>query len=134
MINRIKYFSALLVIIALVFACSSNKDKEKQTTQNQQKVEKDTVKINKDQYRIAEMFTGSKNQIIDLIADTVTFEITHQGAGPFKCVLSYPDGKVLEVLADVTGDYKGKKKMLIPETRAYILDVHTEGQWSVYRE
>jgi len=134
MTSKFKYFAALLVIIAVIFACSSNKDKDKQNTQNQQKQYKDTVQINKDQYRIAENFVGPKNQIIDLLQDTVTFDITHQGTGPFKCTLSYPDGKVLSVLADVTGDFKGKKELVIPETRAYILDVETQGTWSVYRE
>jgi hypothetical protein len=134
MTSKFKYFAALLVIIAVIFACSSNKDKDKQNTQNQQKQYKDTVQINKDQYRIAENFVGPKNQIIDLLQDTVTFDITHQGTGPFKCTLSYPDGKVLSVLADVTGNFKGKKELIIPETRAYVLDVETQGTWSVYRE
>lgn len=132
MTNKIKYLASLIVIITIVFACSSNKDKEK--SQNQQKQYKDTVKINEDQYRVAEIFTGSKNQIIDLMQDTVTFDIMHEGTGSFKCTLSYPDGKVVDVLADVTGNYKGKKKLIIPETRAYVLDVETQGQWSVYRE
>jgi hypothetical protein len=132
--NKFKYFTALLVILIIVFACSSNKDKTNTQTQNQQKQYKDTVQINKDQYRIAENFTGPRNQIIDLLQDTVTFDITHQGAGPFKCTLSYPDGTVFSVLADVTGDFKAKKELVIPETRAYILDVETQGTWSVYRE
>lgn len=134
MLNKFKYFASIAVIAAIVFACSSEKDKNKEKTQNQQKQSKDTVKINDDQYRVAEMFTGSKNQIIDLIQDTVTFQIIHEGSGPFKCTLSYPDGKVFDVLADVTGNYRGKKQLIIPETRAYILDVDTDGKWSVYRE
>jgi len=133
MTSKFKYFAALFVIIAVIFACSSNKDK--QNTQNQQQKQyKDTVEINKDQYRIAENFVGPKNQIIDLLQDTVTFNIIHQGTGPFKCTLSYPDGKVVAVLADVTGDFKGKKELIVPETRAYVLDVETQGTWSVYRE
>ncbi len=132
MTNKLKYFAALLIAIILVFACSSNKDKEK--TQNQTKQYKDTVEINKDQYRVAEMFTGPKNQIIDLLQDTVTFDIVHEGTGPFKCTLSYADGTVIAVLADVNGNYKGKKELIVPETRAYVLDVETQGKWSVYRE
>ncbi len=133
MTSKFKYFAALLIMIAVIFACSSNKDKDKQNTQKQ-KPYKDTVEINKDQYRIAENFVGPKNQIIDLLQDTVTFDITYEGTGPFKCTLSYPDGTTLAVLADVTGNFKGKKQLVIPETRAYVLDVDTEGKWSVYRE
>lgn len=133
MANKFKLFASLLVILAIVFACSSNKDKDK-NTQNQQKQNRDTVQINKDQYRVAEIFTGSKNQIIDLISGPATFDVFHEGTGPFKCTLSYADGTVIKKLADVTGDFKGKVKVDIPETRAYILDVETEGRWSVYRE
>lgn len=132
MANKFKLFAALLVILTIVFACSSNKDKT--NTQNQQKQNRDTVDINKDQYRIAEMFTGTKSQIIDLMAGPATFVITHEGNGPFKCTLMLADGTVIDVLADVTGDYKGKKKVEINETRAYILNVETQGRWSVYRE
>jgi hypothetical protein len=52
----------------------------------------------------------------------------------FKATLMYPDGRVLDVLADVEGSYKGKKRIDVPETTAYILDVNCSGPWSVYRE
>lgn len=133
MSNKFKFIAALTVFIVVVFACSSDKNKTTQT-QNQQKQNRDTVQINKDQYRVAEIFTGPKNQIIDLISGPATFDVFHEGIGPFKCTLSYADGTVIKVLADVTGDFKGKVKADIPETRAYILDVETEGKWSVYRE
>lgn len=133
MSNKFKFIAAMTVFIAVVFACSSDKNKTNQT-QNQQKQNRDTVQINKDQYRVAEIFTGPKNQIIDLISGPATFDVFHEGTGPFKCTLSYADGTVIKVLADVTGDFKGKVKADIPETRAYILDVETEGKWSVYRE
>jgi hypothetical protein len=134
MLNKFKYFLSLAVIIALFFACSSDKDKSKQNVDNYKVQEKDTIDIRKDQYRIAENFTGSKNQIIDLIKGPATFDITHQGTGKFVCTLMLADGTVISLLTDVTGDYKGKKQVEVPETRAYILDVKTEGVWSVYRE
>jgi hypothetical protein len=134
MLNKFKYFLSLAVSIALFFACSSDKDKSKQNVDNYKVQEKDTIDIRKDQYRIAENFTGSKNQIIDLIKGPATFDITHQGTGKFVCTLMLADGTVISLLTDVTGDYKGKKQVEVPETRAYILDVKTEGVWSVYRE
>ncbi|MCC6865080.1 MAG: hypothetical protein IT280_02860 [Ignavibacteria bacterium] len=131
--NKIKLAFLTLLFLLLIFnACNSNRSKQN-NTQNQ-KNSQDTVKINKDQYRVAEMFTGNKNQIIDLIQGPATFDLIHQGSGSFKCTLMYADGQVVDVLADVTGDYKGKKKVNVPETRAYVLDVKTEGTWSVYRE
>ncbi len=131
MLNKIKYFSALMVMLLVVFACTSDKEKEKTNTQVQQK---DTVKINKDQYRIAENFVGSKDQVIDLIQGPVTFELIHMGSGKFVVNLKNADGTVVENLANLSGDYKGKKRIEVRETRAYILDVETEGTWSVYRE
>jgi hypothetical protein len=130
--NHIKFAVSVFVIFGLVIACSSDKsDKDKK---NQQTQKKDTVQINKDQYRIAENFTGNKNQIIDLMKGPANFVLTHQGEGKFEVRLMHPDGELIEVLADVTGNYTGKKKVEVPETRAYILDVKTDGIWSVYRE
>lgn len=136
MLNKFKYFVSLGVIIALFFACSSDKDKDKskQNVDNYKVQPKDTVDIKKDQYRIAENFVGTKNQIIDLIKGPATFDIVHQGTGKFVCTLMQADGTIIAVLADVTGDFKGKKQIEVPETRAYVLDVQTEGTWSVYRE
>ena len=131
--NNLKFAVSLLVIIAAILACSTNKsDKDKQNTQN--KKQQDTVHINKDQYRIAEQFTGSKSQIIDLMQGPANFVLTHQGDGHFKATLMYADGTIIDVLADVTGNYTGKKRIEVPETRAYILNVETTGTWSAYRE
>jgi len=78
--------------------------------------------------------SDNKNQIIDLIKGPASFEIQYMGDSHFKATLMYADGRVVDVLADVDGQYKGKKKVDIPETTAYILDVQCKGQWSVYRE
>jgi hypothetical protein len=132
MYYKFKYLLSLLIVIGLIAACSSDKsDKQKTTTQTEYK---DTVKVNKDQYRVAELFTDNKNQIIDLIKGPASFEIQYMGDSHFKATLMYADGRVVDVLADVDGQYKGKKKVDIPETTAYILDVQCKGQWSVYRE
>lgn len=130
--NELKYLFSILILISIIVACSGNKsEKEKQTSKTQYK---DTVKINKDQYRVAEIFTDSKNQIIDLIKGPASFEIEYMGDSHFKATLMYPDGRVVDVLADVDGSYKGKKRIEVPETTAYILDIQCKGQWSVYRE
>lgn len=130
--SELRYLFSILILIGIIAACSSNKSvKEKQPSRTQYK---DTVKINKDQYRVAEIFTDSKNQIIDLIKGPATFEIQYMGDSHFKVTLMYADGRIVDVLADVEGSYKGKKRIDVPETTAYILDVKCKGQWSVYRE
>ncbi|MBE2218041.1 MAG: hypothetical protein IAE90_07560 [Ignavibacteria bacterium] len=130
--NHLKYALSLIILFGILVACNSDKsEKDKKTTQTQPK---DTTKINKDQYRIAEQFTGSRNQIIDLMKGPANFVTIHTGEGKFTARLMTADGEVLMVLADVTGDYNGKKLYEVPETKAYILDVKTEGVWSVYRE
>ena len=131
MLYKIKYLLSLLVILGLVIACSSDKSDKKTTKQTEYK---DTTKVNKDQYRMSEIFTDSKNQIIDLIKGPASFEIVYLGDSHFKATLMYADGRIVDVLADVEGSYKGKKKVDVPETTAYILDVQCKGQWSVYRE
>jgi hypothetical protein len=134
MANKLRFIVSVIVFMAVVFSCSSDKSKrDKQNTQLQNR-QKDTVQINKDQYRMAEQFTGSKNQIIDLIKGPATFVITHQGSGKFTARLIYPDGQLVDVLAEVSGNFTGKKRVEVPETRAYVLDIQTEGVWSVYRE
>ncbi len=129
--NHAKFAFSLIIMFLIVIACNSDKtEKEKTTTTNKP----DTTNFKKDQYRVAEMFTGSKDQIIDLMQGPATFVLVHEGTGKFKVQLKYADGQVVEVLADVMGDFKGKKQITVPETRAYDLDVETEGKWSVYRE
>jgi hypothetical protein len=131
--SNIKYIVSIIILFGIITACGDKKgaDKDKQTTQKEYK---DTVKINKDQYRVAEMFSDNKNQIIDLIQGPASFDIVYQGDSHFKATIMYPDGRLVAVLADVDGNFKGKKKIDVPETTAYILDVECKGQWSVYRE
>jgi hypothetical protein len=130
---KFKFLISLFVAVVLVFACSSNKsdkDKNNQTSQKQQQQTPDP----KDQYRMVEVFENDKNQMIDLIEGPATFLITFEGEGNFRALLFNTEGKQLEVLADVNGNYKGKKTITVPQTSAYILDVHCKGKWSVFRE
>ena len=130
MSSNSKFLISLLIMASLMFACSkkSVKDKEKPQTQQQQEPER------KDQYRIAEMYSGNKSQIIDLIEGTATFDIEHDGDSTFTARLLDPDGTLVEVLAEVKGNYRGTKTITAPKTGSYILDVKTTGRWSVYRK
>lgn len=126
--------TAFLVITSLIIMQGCSGKKKDNFVDNYKVQPKDTADINKDQYRIAEIFEGDKNQMHDLIKGPATFYIMHQGTGPFKISLLKNDGTLLAILAEGTGDFKGKKEMEIPETTAYILDVKSTGKWSVYRE
>ncbi len=128
--DHLKFLLTLIVIASLVFACGKKSSKDEQTTQTQQQPEPER----KDQYRIAEMYSGSRQQIIDLIEGTATFDIEHQGDSTFTARLLNSDGTLVAVLADVKGNYKGTKTITAPKTSAYILDVRTTGTWSVYRK
>ncbi len=130
MSSNLKFIVSIIIMASLMFACSrkSDKDKEKQQTQQQQEPER------KDQYRIAEMFSGNKAQIIDLIQGTATFDIEFEGDSTFTARLLNPDGSLVEVLADVKGNYRGTKTITAPKTGSFILDVKTTGRWSVYRK
>ena len=128
--ERCKYLISLILVLCLAVSCNyfkAEKDKDKTTTQ---KVEPEK----KDQYRIAEIFSDNKSQIIDLIEGPATFEIIYRGNSSFLARVLYSDGTLLDVLADVTGPYKGTKTINVPKTTSYILDVKTLGNWSVYRK
>lgn len=127
--NHLKFLFSIFVIATLVFACGKKSDKDKPTTQTQQQEPE-----KKDQYRIAESYTGSREQIIDLIAGPATFEIEHEGNSTFNARLLNSDGSLVEVLADVNGNYRGTKTITVPKTSSYILDVKTSGRWSVNRK
>ncbi|HRJ86710.1 MAG TPA: hypothetical protein PK753_13640 [Ignavibacteria bacterium] len=130
--NLVKTAFCLSVIAAMFTGCS--KDKGSKVVDNYKVQHKDTADINKDQYRIAEIFDGDKSQMHDLIKGPATFDIMHQGTGSYKIRLLKNDGTEIAVLAEGSGDFKGKKQLDIPETTAYILDVKSTGKWSVYRE
>jgi len=126
--------TAFLIVTSLIIMQGCSGKKKDNFVDNYKVQPKDTADINKDQYRIAEIFEGDKNQMHDLIKGPATFYIMHQGTGTFKISLLKNDGTLLAILAEGTGDFKGKKEMEIPETTAYILDVKSTGKWSVYRE
>jgi hypothetical protein len=130
----VKYLSSLIIIL-LLFSCSwfkADRNKEKKTapptTTTTQKPEP------KDQYRIAENYSGNKSQIIDLITGPATFDIKYEGNSRFLALLMKGDGTILDTLANVNGSYKGTKEIKVPETTAYILDVRCDGVWSIYRK
>jgi hypothetical protein len=132
MVNKLKFLISLIVVLSIVFACSSNKsDKDKNNKTNQKQ---ETSQAPKEQYRMAEMYDNDKTQMIDLIQGKAAFQIIYNGEGNFKANILKTDGTLLAVLADVNGSYKGKMTVDVPATTAYILDVHCKGQWSVYRE
>lgn len=132
MSSHFKFLLSLFVIAALVFACGKKSSKDQQTTQQQQQQQQEPER--KDQYRIAEMYSGNKAQIIDLIEGPAAFEIEHEGDSTFTVWLLNNDGSQVELLADVTGNYRGIKTITVPRTGSYILDVKTAGRWSVYRK
>ena len=132
MSNRINFILSLFLIIALAFSCSwfkAKKDIEKDKSKT-----KTTEQEKKDQYRMGENFQDNKAQIIDLIEGPATFDIKYEGTTNFTAHLLDPDGTLVEVLADVTGNYKGTKSINVPKTGSYILDVKCKGTWSIYRK
>lgn len=132
--EKIKYLISLAIVILFIFACGSNKS-DKDADKNKEKVTTPkTDPVSKDQYHMVEMFDNDQTQMIDLIEGKANFAIVFEGEGNFKATVLYTDGSVLDLLADVNGNYKGKKTISVPKTTAYVLDVKCKGKWSVYRE
>ncbi len=129
--DTIKYILSILILFS-VFSCSrfkANKENQNQKQpQTQQKPEP------KDQYRIAENYTGNKSQMIDLITGPATFDIKFEGSSHFLALLMKNDGTVIDTLASVNGSYKVEKTINVPETTGYILDVRCDGVWSISRK
>jgi len=133
MINKLKFLVSVFVLLLIVYSCDSNKSERDKDGNKVNKT--DPVKTEpKDQYRIAENFQDSKNQIVDLIEGPATFDITYQGDSHFNATLKNGDGTILAVLADVDGNYKSTKTFTVPKTAAYIIDVTCKGTWSIYRK
>ncbi len=130
----IKYFTALFVLVLITIACNSDKS-DKQNSDNQKKNQTDPVKKEpKDQYRDGETFQDDKNQLINLIQGPATFKVSYVGDSHFIATIKDADDKVIDVLADVNGNYKGTKTITAPKTDVYILDVRCKGSWTIYRE
>jgi hypothetical protein len=125
----------LFIAILLLFSCGKLRNKEQQVQQDNKQVQTTgEEKKPRDQYRIAENQKDSRNQIIDLMQGSSTFEIMFEGEGRFLAQITQVDGKLVSVLADRTGSFKDKKTIEIPATTAYLLEVKCTGYWSVYRE
>src|ERR1043166_3509831 len=105
------YIKILLVIICFSFLSGCTR------VNNQKENKKENVNTEKkDQYRMGEMFSDNKAQIIDLIEGPATFDILYEGTGPFTAKILNSDGDIVAVLADVNGNYKGSKTITAPKT------------------
>lgn len=127
-----KFILAILVIFS-VLSCSrfkASRNVQKQPTQQQTEQKPEP----KDQYRIAENYSGNKSQIIDLIQGPATFDIKFEGNSRFIALLMKSDGTIIDTLANMVGSFKTEKSITAPETTAYIIDVHCDGVWSIYRK
>ena len=128
--NLANFFIALVILFS-AFTCGKFKPTQQQNTNTQQQTQKPEPK---DQYRIAENYSGNKSQMIDLIAGPATFDIKYDGSSRFLALLLNNEGGIVDTLADVIGSYKGEKSINVPLTTAYVVDVKCEGIWSIYRK
>lgn len=135
--SYIKYIILLVSLLFLISSCDF-KPREERDSINKERDEKrirDSIENAKSsQYIMGESFTGNKTQIIDLIKGQVTFIITHEGTGTFKATLTTTDAKLIEVLYEGSSNIKEIKTIEVSETSAYLIDVKTEGKWSIIRK
>lgn len=121
--EKIKRYSLFFLSLIIVASCTVNKS------------ERDKIKLSdnekKDQYRIAEIYTDSKSQLVDLIEGDATFDIRYDGNSSFLARILNANGDIVDILAETNGQYKGVKTIKVPKTTSYILDVKTTGNWSV---
>lgn len=127
--NGTRYLLLLIAVSVFAGGCSKPKPGQEKNKESQK-----VTAEKKDQYRMDEAFQGNKDQIIDLIEGPATFDIKYEGNSTFSARLLNNQGDLIEILAEVTGPYKGTKTITVPKTASYILEVKTTGTWSVYRK
>lgn len=118
----------LLALATLVSSCSTCKRTgNNESFQDAQNPSTDDIV----QYRM--IYTGTTNNdlIIDLLPGESTFVMEYNGNENFVVNLVTNEGKFVESLANVNGRWKGTKKYNVPATNPYLLQVRTNGPWSV---
>lgn len=119
----------LLALATLVSSCSTCKRTGSggDTFQDAQNPSTDDIV----QYRM--IYTGTTNNdlIIDLLPGESTFVMEYNGNENFIVNLTTNEGKLVETLANVNGRWKGTKKYTVPATNPYLLQVRTNGPWSI---
>jgi hypothetical protein len=117
----------LLMLATLISSCSTCKRSANETFQDAENPATDDIV----QYRM--IYTGTTNNdlIIDLLQGESTFVMEYNGNGSFVVNLTTNEGQVIENLANVTGRWKGIKKFNVTSTNPYLLQVRTDGPWSV---
>ena len=83
------------------------------------------------QYKFAYTGNGDMTNIISLNRGSSLFEFYHEGRGDFYVDVKYADGRLLKVLAQTKGDYRGKMEVEVPETDAYTINIKTTGKWGL---
>jgi hypothetical protein len=118
----------LLMLATLISSCSTCKrGGPGDTFQDSQNPETGDIV----QYRM--IYTGTTNNdlIIDLIQGESTFVMEYNGNENFVVNLTTNEGKIIENLANVNGRWKGVKKFTVTATNPYLLQIRTNGPWSV---
>ena len=97
-----------------------------------------TVKISQPKPTDAEgkprTFTGIGQQVspfIKLEKGLVIFKLKHSGKSHFGVFLIDRNGKKIELLANVIGDFDGSKAVGISNPGLYIMDISADGEWTI---
>lgn len=83
------------------------------------------------QYKFAYTGNGDMSNIISLNRGSSLFEFYHIGKGDFYADVRHSDGRLLKVLAQTNGNYRGRMEVEVPETDAYTINIKTSGEWGL---
>lgn len=84
------------------------------------------------QYRMIYSYNGSRELIIDLQEENrAKFAVIYKGDKNFHMTLKTNDRKEHRVISDQKGPFEFVESVNVPYTGPYLIEVETEGDWSI---
>jgi hypothetical protein len=84
------------------------------------------------QYRMIYHYENSRELIIDLQEENrAVFAVIYYGDANFEMTLKTHDGKDFRVIKDQQGPFEFVHNVDVPYTGPYLIEVNTEGDWSI---
>ncbi len=110
---------AVLAILFIVIACGNTKKFSESKENTKPQVTK-TIKG-----------SGTETQRITLNKGAAIFNYRYSGSHNFVIWLKYSNAKELELIVNKIGSTSGSISVYVPEDGTYILDVKSDGNWSI---
>jgi hypothetical protein len=126
-----RFIIALAVIFALSMACGSTKKLEEKIESKKQELEKQKEESTQPQSKQTLSGTGTKTQKVTLSKGAAIFNYTYKGQMNFIVWLKDSDAQEVSLIANEIGSSSGSKSVNIRESGTYLIDVKSDGKWTL---